>query len=102
MPDIGSARCGAGAGTGHAALDGSPRLVEPRSSAHAGGDEMSREDRISVDPEVRSGRPCIKGTRITVYDVLDYLAGGTTESEITRDSPDPAHRAGRRTSAGSP
>jgi uncharacterized protein (DUF433 family) len=50
---------------------------------------MGWEDRISVDPEVRSGKPCIEGTRITVYDVFDYLAGGMTESEILRDFPDP-------------
>ena len=49
---------------------------------------MSWEDRISVDPEVRSGKPCIKGTRITVYDVLEYLAGGMTDSEILGDFPD--------------
>jgi uncharacterized protein (DUF433 family) len=49
---------------------------------------MSWEDRISVDPEVRSGKPCIKGTRITVYDVLEYLAGGMTEGEILGDVPD--------------
>jgi uncharacterized protein (DUF433 family) len=48
---------------------------------------MSWEDRISVDPEVRSGKPCIKGTRITVYDVLEYLAGGMTEEEILGDFP---------------
>jgi len=48
---------------------------------------MSWEDRISVDPEVRSGKPCIKGTRITVYDVLEYLAGGMTEDEILGDFP---------------
>jgi uncharacterized protein (DUF433 family) len=49
---------------------------------------MSWEDRISVDPEVRSGKPCIEGTRITVYDVLEYLAGGMTESEILADFTD--------------
>lgn len=49
---------------------------------------MSWEDRISVDPEVRSGKPCIRGTRITVYDVLEYLAGGMAESEILADFPD--------------
>ena len=46
---------------------------------------MGWEDRISVDPEVRNGKPCIKGTRITVYDVLEYLAGGMTEAEIVAD-----------------
>jgi uncharacterized protein (DUF433 family) len=49
---------------------------------------MDWEDRISVDPEVRSGKPCVKGTRITVYDVLEYLAGGMTEAEILADFPD--------------
>ena len=48
---------------------------------------MSYLDRISIDPAVRSGKPCIKGTRITVYDILDYLAGGMTEDQIVRDFP---------------
>jgi uncharacterized protein (DUF433 family) len=46
------------------------------------------EDRITVTPGVRSGKPCIKGTRITVYDVLEYLAGGMTEDQILIDFPD--------------
>ena len=49
---------------------------------------MSWQDRISVNSTVRSGRPCIKGTRITVYDVLEYLAGGMSEDEILGDFPD--------------
>ncbi len=49
---------------------------------------MSWQDRISVDPAVRSGKPCIKGTRITVYDVLEYMAGGMSEKEILEDFPD--------------
>ncbi len=49
---------------------------------------MKFEDRITVTPGVRSGKPCIKGTRITVYDVLEYLAGGMTEKEILGDFPD--------------
>ena len=48
---------------------------------------MSYEQRISIDPEIRSGKPCIKGTRITVYDVLEYLAGGMNEDEILRGFP---------------
>lgn len=44
-------------------------------------------DRISIDPEVRGGKPCVRGTRITVGDVLEYLAGGMTEDEILRDFP---------------
>ncbi len=49
---------------------------------------MSWENRISVDPAVRSGKPCITGTRITVYDVLECMAGGMAESEILDDFPD--------------
>lgn len=49
---------------------------------------MKWQERISVNPSVRSGKPCIKGTRITVYDVLEYLAGGMTEDEILADFPD--------------
>jgi uncharacterized protein (DUF433 family) len=49
---------------------------------------MAWQNRISVDPAIRSGKPCIKGTRITVYDVLEYLAGGMTEDELLSDFPD--------------
>jgi uncharacterized protein (DUF433 family) len=49
--------------------------------------QMSWEERIVVDPEVRSGKPCIKGTRITVYDVLEYMAGEMSEAEILADFP---------------
>ena len=49
---------------------------------------MNWQDRITVDPAVRSGKPCITGTRITVYDVLEYLAGGMGEDDILRDFPD--------------
>ncbi len=48
---------------------------------------MNWQERISVSPGVRSGKPCIKGTRITVYDVLEYLAGGMSEDEILADFP---------------
>jgi uncharacterized protein (DUF433 family) len=44
-------------------------------------------ERITINPEVRSGKPIIKGTRITVYDILEYLAGGMTEDEILDDFP---------------
>jgi uncharacterized protein (DUF433 family) len=43
---------------------------------------------ITVDPGKRSGKPCIRGLRITVYDVLDYLAGGMTQQEVLNDFPD--------------
>lgn len=49
---------------------------------------MRWQDRITVNPGVRSGKPCVKGTRITVYDVLEYLAGGMTEAQILADFPD--------------
>jgi uncharacterized protein (DUF433 family) len=49
---------------------------------------MRWQDRITVSPGVRGGKPCIKGTRITVYDVLEYLAGGMTEAQILSDFPD--------------
>lgn len=45
-------------------------------------------DRITVEPAKRGGKPCIRGLRITVYDVLDYLASGMTEDEILADFPD--------------
>jgi len=48
---------------------------------------MSWQERIATDPAVRSGKPCIRGTRITVYDVLEYLAGGMTEDQILSDFP---------------
>ncbi|MEX2204606.1 MAG: DUF433 domain-containing protein, partial [Myxococcota bacterium] len=49
---------------------------------------MRWQDRITIDPAVRGGKPCIKGTRITVYDVLEYLAGGMSEDQILADFPD--------------
>ena len=45
-------------------------------------------DRITVEPGKRSGKPCVRGMRITVSDVLDYLASGITEAEILADFPD--------------
>lgn len=48
---------------------------------------MQYQDRIVIDPATRSGKPCVRGTRITVYDVLEYLAGGLSEDEILRDFP---------------
>lgn len=43
---------------------------------------------ITIDPARRSGKACVRGTRITVYDVLDYLASGMTQEEILADFPD--------------
>lgn len=49
---------------------------------------MTWRDRIAVDPAIRGGKPCIKGTRIVVSDLLEYLAGGMSDDEILRDFPD--------------
>jgi uncharacterized protein (DUF433 family) len=49
---------------------------------------MDYLQRITIDPARRSGKPCIRDTRITVYDVLDYLASGMTEAEILTDFPE--------------
>lgn len=48
---------------------------------------MDYRERIVIDPEVRFGKPIVRGTRITVGDVLSYLAGGMTEEEILADFP---------------
>jgi uncharacterized protein (DUF433 family) len=48
---------------------------------------MSLLERITINPEVRSGKPIIRGTRVTVYDVLEYLAGGMTHQEVLDDFP---------------
>lgn len=42
---------------------------------------------ITIEPGKRSGKPCIRGLRITVYDVLSYLAAGMTTQEILKDFP---------------
>ena len=43
---------------------------------------------ITLEPGKRNGKPCIRGMRITVYDVLGYLASGMTNSQITEDFPE--------------
>lgn len=45
-------------------------------------------ERITIDPARRSGKPCIRDTRIAVYDILDYLASGMSEGEILNDFPE--------------
>lgn len=49
---------------------------------------MTLLQRITVDPGKCGGRPCIRGLRIRVKDVLDMLAGGAGEAEILKDFPD--------------
>jgi uncharacterized protein (DUF433 family) len=48
---------------------------------------MNYKDRITIEPGKRGGKPCIRGMRITVYDVLSYLAAGMSEQEILDDFP---------------
>jgi uncharacterized protein (DUF433 family) len=46
---------------------------------------MDAQGRITIDPEIRFGKPCVRGTRITVGDVLSYLPSGMSEDEIHAD-----------------
>jgi uncharacterized protein (DUF433 family) len=48
-------------------------------------------DRISINPEICGGKPCIKGTRIWVTLILDFLAGGMTEAEFLAEYPQLTH-----------
>lgn len=49
---------------------------------------MDYKKHITLDPNKRGGKPCIRGLRITVYEILDYLAAGMTEQQILKDFPD--------------
>ena len=49
---------------------------------------MNYQDIITIEPGKRGGKPCIRGLRITVYDILEYLASGMSEEEILEDFPD--------------
>ena len=49
---------------------------------------MDYRRHITIEPDKRSGQPCIRGLRMTVRDVLEYLAGGMTVEEILADFPD--------------
>jgi uncharacterized protein (DUF433 family) len=48
---------------------------------------MSALDRISIDPTVRFGKPCVRGTRVAVGDILGYLAGGMSDDQLLADFP---------------
>jgi uncharacterized protein (DUF433 family) len=50
--------------------------------------KMAKQSLITINPARRSGKPCIRDTRIAVYDVLEYLASGMTEAEIIADFPE--------------
>jgi len=49
---------------------------------------MSYHDLITIEPGKRGGQPCIRGMRITVYDVLSYLASGMSQEEVLSDFPE--------------
>jgi uncharacterized protein (DUF433 family) len=49
---------------------------------------MNYQDYITIDPNKRGGKPCVRGLRITVYEVLEYLASDMTEAQILEDFPD--------------
>jgi uncharacterized protein (DUF433 family) len=49
--------------------------------------KMDYRDIITIDPEKRAGKPCIRGMRMTVYDVLEYLASGMSQEDILQDFP---------------
>ena len=48
---------------------------------------MDYRERITIEPGKRGGKPCVRGTRITVYDVLSYLAAGMTADAVLADFP---------------
>ncbi|HTK87474.1 MAG TPA: DUF433 domain-containing protein [Nitrospiraceae bacterium] len=49
---------------------------------------MNYHEYITIEPDKRGGKPCIRGMRITVYDILEYLASGMSEDDILADFPD--------------
>lgn len=49
---------------------------------------MLYTDAITINPEIRFGKPCIKGTRISVHDILGWLASGMSTEEICNDFPE--------------
>ena len=59
-----------------------------RLTGTAGGSTGICMERITLNPSQCGGRPCIRGIRIRVKDVLDMLAGGATQEEILKDFPD--------------
>ena len=65
------------------------KAYAPSASLHESSllEAMSYKDIITIEPGKRGGKPCIRGMRITVYDVLGYLASGMTYEEILNDFP---------------
>lgn len=70
---------------------GQPRSSLPRTPlgrAHETNPLVKYQDYITIDPNKRGGKPCVRGLRITVYEVLEYLASEMTEEGILNDFPD--------------
>ena len=63
------------------------QLLSPGPEWHA----AEVDSRITIEPGKRSGQPCIRGLRITVWDVLNWLAAGMTEEQILADYPELNH-----------
>jgi len=55
-------------------------------------ERVDYHDVITLDPDKRGGKPCIRGLRMTVYDVLDYLAGGMSVEQLLAEFPDLTER----------
>ena len=53
---------------------------------------MKYQNLITIEPDKRGGKPCIRGLRITVYDILEYLASGMSETQVLKDFPDITHQ----------
>jgi uncharacterized protein (DUF433 family) len=65
------------------------RLAERAGLGYHNG--MAFLDRISIDPTIRFGKACVRGTRLTVGEVLGYLAGGMSEAEVLSSFPQLTH-----------
>ena len=48
---------------------------------------MNYQDIITIEPGKRGGKPCIRGMRITVYDILEYLSSGMSQEEVLKEFP---------------
>lgn len=66
-------------------------MASKTASARCQRSFMKYRDMITMDPDKRGGQPCIRGLRITVYDVLYWLANGMTAAEIIEDFPELTH-----------
>jgi uncharacterized protein (DUF433 family) len=72
---------------GHVTSDGKARFSLPGTRFSNKVTLMTYSDIITMEPGKRGGKPCIRGLRVTVYDVLEYLASGMTHPEILREFP---------------